>query len=170
MLILKCTDKAAQAFAVRRAALPQIPASENTSLLGDWFVNALRFGHTKALLFANADTLYSFLVPYLKKDLADPQRFFLENMLRYFLSEDLNPRDIERVMEEYHDMTLARSDSRSILGSMNDLANMYEATISAYGGIQRVDLLWVAWEINRTPQLKRGGKYSIDMLREKLAT
>ncbi len=68
MLILKCTQKAAKELGMKRGNLPQIPPENNTPLLGDWFVNPLRFGYTKTLLFANAITLYSILVEYKKKD------------------------------------------------------------------------------------------------------
>jgi len=170
MLILKCTQKAAKELGVKRGNLPQIPPENNTSLLGDWFVNPLRFGNTKTLLFANAITLYSILVEYKKKDLVDIGQLFRTNLKFNLLLEGFENEKIDRILTEYEEVTLAKTDSRSVLGSMNDLALMYEFYIVGQGGIKDVDLSRVSQEINRTPQLKRDGHYSIRLLKEKIGT
>jgi hypothetical protein len=169
MLILKCTQKVTKELGVKREDLPQVPAEDNPTLLGDWFVNALKFGRTKMLLFANAATLYSLLVEYKKKDLADIGLFFRTHLKSNLLLEGFDPGKIERLLADYEAVTLAKTDNRSVLGSMNDLAVMYEYFIVGQGGLKEVDLSQVVPEINRTPQLKRSG-YSIELFREKLET
>ena len=170
MLVLKCTQKAAQAFGFRRAELPQIPASDNPTLLGDWFVNAIRFGRWNALLLLNAETLYSFPVPYRKRDLTDIKGLFLQALLDHFLSERLPPAGIERVMHDYHDgLILARTDNRRVLGVMNDAARNYDVLIRRAGGPDHADLFEITKNINRTPQWILGElETPIDMLRERL--
>ena len=169
MLILKCTQKAAQELGVKRGELRQIPPENNPTLLGDWFVNPLRFGYTKILLFANAITLYSILVEYKKKDLADIGQLFRSNLRLNLLLEGFESEKVDRLLAEYQEVTLAKTDSRSVLGSMNDLAWMYKCQIVDRGGVKASELSQVIQDINRTPQLKRGGKYSIELMKEKFA-
>lgn len=169
MLILKCTQKAAKEFGVKRGDLPEIPSEDNTSLLGDWFANPLRFGHTKTLLFTNAITLYSILVRYKKKDIADIGQFFRTNLKFHLLLEGFESEKINKILAEYQEVTLAKTDSRSVLGSMNDLAWLYEASIISRGDPRHVNLSPIIQTINRTPQLKREGTYSINMMKEKFA-
>lgn len=169
MLILKCTQKAAREFGVKRGNLPQISSENNTTLLGDWFVNSFRFGHTKTLLFANTITLYSILVEYKKKDVIDIGKFFRTNLKFNLLLEGFESEKIDKILAEYQEITLAKTDSRSVLGSMNDLAWMYEYHISDRGGVKEADLSQVVRDINRTPQLKRNGKYSIVLMKERFA-
>lgn len=166
MLILKCTQKVSKELGIKRGDLPQVSRDNNPTLLGDWFVNSLRWGHTKILLFANAKTLYSFLVEYRKKDLADIGQLFRTNLKSQLLAENFELGEIERLLAEYQTMTLAQTDDRSVLGSMNDLASMYQY----WKGVEdkEFDLIQAGRAINRTPQLKRGGRYSIDLLREKM--
>ena len=52
---------------------------------------------------------------------------------------------------------------------MNDLAWMYKYQIVDRGGVKASELSQVIQDINRTPQLKRGGKYSIELMKEKFA-
>jgi hypothetical protein len=169
MLILKCTQKAAKELGLIRGNLLQIPPEENVTLLGDWFVNPLRFGYTKTLLFANAITLYSILAEYKKTDLVDIGQFFRTNLKLNLRLEEVERERISKVLAEYQEVTLAKTDSRSVLGSMNDLAWMYKHRIVDRGGTKETDLDQVVRDINRTPQLKRDGKYSIDLLKERLA-
>jgi hypothetical protein len=49
---------------------------------------------------------------------------------------------------------------------MNDLALLYELQIRHQGGLSQAHLVEVIQVINRTPQLTRDGKYSIDLLKE----
>lgn len=165
MLILKCTQKAATELGVKPRDLSQLAPESNTTLLGDWFVNTFRIGHSKFFLFANAETLYSFLVEYKKRDLVDISEFFRFNLEFYLFDEGFSNEQIDRLLAEYTDVTLAKTDSRSVLGSMNDIASMYQYFRE---NLLSGDVVEVVKKINRTPQLKRGGRYSIDLLKEKL--
>ena len=168
MLILKCTLKVSKELGLKRQDLPKIPKETEPTLLGEWFVNALKFGRQKVLLFTNADTLYSFLVPYKKKDLADIGDLFRTHLQGYLQAERLDPAQIDAILQDYAIITLAQTDSRSVLGSMNDMVSLYTGWIENQGGIYATDLTWACLEVNRTPQLKRGGAYSINLLQAKL--
>ena len=170
MLILKCTQKAAKELGKTRSALPEISPDDNETLLGDWFVNPLRFGYTKILLFTNAPTLYSILIEYKKKDLVDVGHLFRSHLKFNLLQEGIAGEKIESILAEYNEVVLAKTDSRSVLGSMNDLAWLYECHIKMDGGITAVDLGQAIRKVNRTPQLTRGGKYSIKLMKGRIGT
>ena len=171
MLILKCTQKAAREFGVQRSKLPQMSPDEDATLLGPWFVNAVKFGRQKALIFMNADTLYAFLAPYLKKDLTNLHRLFLDNLLRNFFAEGLPPAAIERVMDDYSDgFVLARSDDRQVIGVMNNAVLNYDVLIQREGGFPRADLLAVTRNINSIPQWKYEGESPAQTLAARLAS
>jgi hypothetical protein len=165
MLILKCTQKVAKELGV---TLAQMPAENNFSYLGDWFVNTLKFGHTKTLLFVNAPTLYSMLVEYKKKDLSDIGQLFRINLRLNLQKEGFEVGKIEGLLAEYEEVKLAKTDNRSVLGSMNDLAWLYQVQIEYKGGIKEIELRSIIQDINRTPQLKREGKYSIELMKKEL--
>lgn len=76
---------------------------------------------------------------------------------------------ISRVMAEYTDIGFAKTVSRHVLGSMNELTFHYEyLIIQRYEGIENIRILGVNKEVNRT--IMRGLKYlhPIDSLQELL--
>jgi hypothetical protein len=162
MLTLKCTQKVAQELGI---TLTLLETTAPALLPGDWFVNALKFGHNKALLFAHAPTLYSLLVPYTKPQLKDVGHLFRMALRDNLVREGFAAAAIDKLLADYQQVTLGKTDNRSVLGSMNDLAYMFEGMIEGIGGTKSVDARLLSPEINRTPQLKRGGKLSIDLWR-----
>ena len=163
MLTLKCTQKVAQELDV---TLSTLETTLPSLLPGDWFVNALKFGRNKALLFAHAPTLYSLLVPYTKPQLKDVGHLFRTALRDNLVHEGFAAAALDKLLADYQQVILGKTDNRSVLGSMNDLAYMYEVMLEHRDTVTVVDVALLSLEINRTPQLKRGGKYSIDLWRE----
>ncbi|MCB0195279.1 MAG: hypothetical protein KDJ65_25250 [Anaerolineae bacterium] len=170
MLILKCTQKAAKELGIKPGDLHSIAAEDNHTVLGDWFVNTFKIGHSKYIMFANAATLYSLLFEYKKKDLADVGALFRSLLQANLQAEGFDSHIIDTLLADYQAVTLAKTDSRSVLGSMNDLAFMYQTLIVHRSGPKIVNLNQGIYDVNRTPQLKRDGHYSIELLKERLAT
>lgn len=163
MLTLKCTQKVAKELDV---TLTTLETTAPALLPGEWFVNALKFGHIKTLLFAHAPTLYSLLVPYIKPQLKDVGQLFRAALPDNLVREGFAAAPLDRLLADYQQVTLGKTDNRSVLGSMNDLAYMYKVLIEYRGGIKVVDVSELSRDINRTPQLKRGGNHSIVLWRE----
>jgi hypothetical protein len=109
------------------------------------------------------------LVKYKKQDLSDMAQLFRTNLRLNLQREGFEAGQIEGLLAEYGEMKLGKTDSRSALGSINDLARLYQVQIEYEGGIKGVDLGSIIQTTNRTPQLTRGGKYSIVLLKTKLA-
>ncbi|MCB0214040.1 MAG: hypothetical protein KDJ52_32180 [Anaerolineae bacterium] len=104
-------------------------------------------------MFVNVAMLYSILVEYEKKDLADIGVLFRNWLQANLQAERVAPHKIDK----------------SVLGSMNDLAFMYQYLIVYRGGTNVIDLYQLIYDVNRTPQLKWGGHYSIKLLKDRLA-
>jgi len=66
MTLIHCTAKL-----IKELVNPslQTPATEpNTESLGNWYANLLMIDRRKCILFTNEKTLYSFMIPKVKKE------------------------------------------------------------------------------------------------------
>jgi len=168
MTLIHCTQKL-----LKELGNPplQTPANEpNTQGLGNWYANLLRIDRRKCILFTNEKTLYSFLIPKVKKEnLKNIIDEFLFNLNMNLQAEGFSLEVISRVMQEYQDMGFAKTASRHVLGSMNELTYYYEYLIfNHYEGFENIRILGVNKEVNRT--IMSGIKYlhPIESLQELL--
>jgi len=136
--------------------------------LGNWYCNLLRIDRKKCLLFTNEKTLYSFLIPRVKKEnLRNIVDEFLFNLNMNLQAEGFALEIINKVMAEYKDIGFAKTGSKNVLGAMTQLAFESEYLIlHRYKGIEKVRILEVNKSINRS--LMRGSRhlYPIEMLKE----
>ncbi len=168
MTLLHCTQKL-----LKELGNPplQTPAYEpDTQCLGNWYANLLRIDRRKCILFTNEKTLYSFLIPKVKKEnLTNIIDEFLFHLNMNLQAEGFPLEVINRVMTEYTEMGFAKTASKTVLGAMTQLA--FEAEyliIQRYEGIEKTRILAVNKDINRS--LMRGSRhlYPIEMLQELL--
>lgn len=167
MTLLHCTAKLLKELGKPPLQTPDEPNKEG---LGNWYANLLRIDRKKCILFTNEKTLYSFLIPKVKKEnLKNIIDEFLFNLNMNLQAEGFPLTVINRVMQEYTDIGFAKTASRQVLGSMNEFAFYYEdLIISRYEDIENIRILGVNKEINRT--IMRGIKYlqPIESLQELL--
>ena len=167
MTLLHCTAKLLKEL--RNPAL-QNPDTPNTQGLGNWYANLHRIDRRKCILFTNEKTLYSFMIPKVKKEsLTNIFDEFLFNLNMNLQAEGFNIEVINRVLQEYQEMGFAKTSNRHVLGSMNELTFHYEyLIIQRYEGIENIRMLTVNKEVNRT--IMRGIKYlhPIESLQELL--
>jgi len=164
---LKCTQRLLKAIGVREASGAQ--AVPSSSSLGDWYANLLVISRKKVLLFTNGSTLYSFaVVGVRKKGLKKIAELFLEHLRLNLDHEGLPAPIADRLIAEYQSMGLARTDNRSVLGSMNDLSVQLECFILDPRRAEGSDILEINKDLNRTPHKPLRWKYSIELLRERL--
>ena len=167
MRLIHCTQKLLKELG---NPLLQSPDKPGTGGLGNWYSNLLRIDRRKCLLFTNEKTLYSFLILNVKKEnLKNIIDEFLLNLNINLQAEGFPLEVINRVMQEYAEIGFAKTVSRHVLGSMNELTFEYEHLIvHRYEGIEKVRILGVNKEVNRT--IMRGIKYlhPIESLQELL--
>ena len=147
-MILHCTQKL-----LKELGNPTLqPAEEPATGLGNWYANLLTVDRRKCFLFTNEKTLYSFLIPKVRKEnLKNIADEFLLNLSLNLQAEGLPIAIISRVMRDHTDIGLAKTASKQVLGSMNELAFQYKYVImNHFGGIENIRILAVNKEINRT--------------------
>ncbi len=75
---------------------------------------------------------------------------------------------IERATVDYHEGVYARTDSRSDLGSLNDLVQRYQWIIESDGGLDHCDLTRIIMGTNDMPQRRLGWRTSWEVTQSKL--
>jgi hypothetical protein len=93
---------------------------------------------------------------------------FRLNLFKNLMNEDLPQRQIEHVFNEHREIRIAKTNNRSVLGSMNDLAYQLKCRIYGDGGLVIVDMAETNRELNRIPMGALGYKLSIKQLHEVL--
>ena len=164
MAILRCTKKLLTELKTK-------PSEGTISFneVGCWHANLLRVDRRKCILFTHDVTLYSFLVPGLKKPQFENFReVFGQNLFKNLLWENFPQNQIEVVLDELREFIIAKTNNRSVLGSMNDLAFQLKCRIAAMGGLINVDLAELNHELNRIPMSAIKEVYSIYELRKLL--
>lgn len=164
MQLIKCTQKLLK-------ELKQKPSSyiPHDSNLGSWHANVFHVERRKCVLVTNDLTLYTMFIPYLKKD--DFKVFhvvFGQNLFKNLLYEELSQKEIETVLEEYQEIQYAKTDSRSVLGSMNDQKIQLEYIINSEGGLDNTDIYNLNKKLNRNILSAISYKHPIDMLKDKI--
>ncbi len=164
MQLIRCTQKLLKELRVRPSA--EEPLS---GYIGDWHANLMWVERRKCVLFTNSDTLYSIFVFGLKR--ADFDHFgeiFRQSLFRRLRIEGFSQIQIEKALDEYETIRLAKTNNRRVLGSMNDLAFQMAAHINAAGGIRHLGIDDLNDILNRIPMGTLKYRYSVEALKAKL--
>lgn len=124
----------------------------NESYLGSWHANLIFISGKKCLLFVNDKTLFNFIVPDISRtqirDLSSIFRVTLECVLA---AEDVPEMAKTKIMSEYRSILYANTNSKSVLGSMNDLAFHYKYHIQSEGGVHSYAVPDIIKKLNHMP-------------------
>lgn len=162
-MVICCTTKLLKELGVKPTTVSG--ASDWGEGLDIWFANLLRLDRHKCVLFTQAQTLFSFLVPGVRKaDLVDFRGFFLSHLGETLGAEGLSVAALPGI--DCDSCVVARTNNRSVLGSMNDLAVYCRCTIEAEGGLSHCDMARLQRQLNRVPLSAIGYGQAIDRLRE----
>ena len=138
--------------------------------LGDWHANLLRIDRYKCVLFTHDKTLVSLLVPGMRK--AEFQTFtavFHQQLFKLLNLEGLPQHQIAKMLNEYKSIKIGKTNNRSVLGSMNDLAFQAKYRIKVLGGLMSTDVAELNKALNRIPMSPLQCTYSIDELKSVLS-
>ncbi|MDR7150774.1 hypothetical protein J2W49_002737 [Hydrogenophaga palleronii] len=164
MLYLKCTGEAQKAIGLRKTDL--VEAQAVTAPLGNWYVHRFPIGRTKFFLFMSESNLLSFVLYQGKKPVTVQT---LPNMLMAGLTQLLamkgfEPARIDRALQAYQTGLFAKTDSRKLLGCMNDLVWCYTAAVEFEGGLDSCNLTDIIMKMNDMPQRTLDGRASWDLV------
>lgn len=148
MIVLHCTKRAFAPLGAR-GRFDEVPAG--TSRLGDWYVNLVPSMAGEFFLFTNARSLASVVVP--RSEPLTLQVFVrrVANLLSMLGVED---REIERELDHFQDVVIAKATNRSVLASMNWIA--YYCQVAFEEGPFPVSLSDLEMMLARTPTRSRG--------------
>lgn len=167
MRIIHCTRKLLKELNVPLVEPDMI--SFHAEGIGNWYANLIRIDRRKCVICTNEKTLYTFLIPkVLKGNLKNIEDEFIIHLSYNLQNEGFSLEVINRAMQEYMEIGFAKTVSKSVLGSMNNLAYEYEAHIIENGGFDNIRMLQVNQRINRTPMSALKYKYPIEVLKSHL--
>lgn len=154
MFLLKCTSEVQKVMKAK--GTPAIDVRESDAPLGNWYVNLFVADRRKFFIFMSESTLLSFV---LHKERTPITRDSLHDVFQSGLEHLLAMRGypmgvVDKTLAQYANGVIAKTDSRSKLGSMNDLVHIYRHMIE-YPGRQGVfDLTGIMMKVNDMPQRK----------------
>lgn len=169
MFYLHCTKNIQKLFAIKN--LNDVPTEEE-SPLGFWYVNIICIDSRDVLIFMNQKTLLSLLVvPSSRHDwTAQTLTYdFGQNLFKLLLRENISQENIEKLLIDQRNLLFCKTNSRVLLGLMNELSGMYVMSVEDDGGFANCDLSQIIDNINRIDKTQLGWKKPIDALNESLA-
>ncbi|WP_263079121.1 hypothetical protein [Endozoicomonas sp. Mp262] len=136
--------------------------SDSDSALGNWYTNIFTQERRKIIIFMNEVTLLSFIFTGVKKikskETIKGFPWGLEQLLKL---EGFSNETIGKIIQENRTIELTSTNSRKLLGNMNDLISMYQYFIDADGGLEYCNTGEIIHRVNRTPQRNLEWKDSI---------
>ncbi|ROT94536.1 hypothetical protein EB809_19305 [Marinobacter sp. R17] len=150
MQLIKCTGKLRKEMGVADGDLHLDEIAGDG--LGPWHANLLYISGRKCVLCANDKTLIHFIVPDVRRaEVRQFQAMFLQGLETLLLLLGVADAQRASILPEYADVHIGKSNSRSVLGSMNDLAFQYEFLIRRAGGLYAADVPGIIYELNQMP-------------------
>lgn len=168
MLQFRCTQKVIKQLGLTTKDLEGCTPGDTP--LGNWYMNLFMLDRRKTFIFMNERTLFSFIVVGIKKSNTDtfPEVFYT-GLGQTLITEGFDMGIINKVFAGYREYGYSKTNSKKLLGNMNDLVNMYTHSVIYDGGLQYCDLTRITRQMNRTPQRNIGWGYSSDMVKEILS-
>jgi hypothetical protein len=156
MAIIRCTQKLLKEMGLNKSELSDEVA--DSGRLGAWYANLLVIERKKSVIFTNERTLLSFLTIGLKRDeIRQLDHVFRQGLVELLDEEGVSVHDdAERVLGEYREIGYGRTGDRSVLGCMNDLANMAQYQVAYQGGLRFVEMPNIRTVMNEAPMSRLG--------------
>jgi Domain of unknown function (DUF6933) len=148
MQIIRCTQKLQKEMGLSKKDLVEFDTSD--LIMGSWFANLIYISGKKCVLFANEKTLYNFIVCGLPRaQIRQLDRVFLLNLQCNLSAENISEEFISAIVSECSEIVFGKTNSRSVLGSMNELSFMYKYHIESEGGIHSYKVPEIIKYMNR---------------------
>lgn len=118
-MIFRLTQKVLKEFAKTPPALVERPEG---AFFTDWYVNFFLFDRKKHLIFTEAASLFSFVVPGVsRQEIQALAGRFRKELARALFDEHFTAAEMTIVLERIGEMEFGKTINRSVLGSMNEL-------------------------------------------------
>jgi hypothetical protein len=160
MQLIRCTAKLLKEIGLKPSQLQQ--GEPDFSFLGQWHANLIYIDRRKSLIFVNDRTLMNFVVPgTTRAQIRELPDLFLSTLACVLSAEDVPGDTQAKVLAEYEEIGIAKSSSRSVLGSANDIAFHYKYSIEEAGGVHSWRIPEIIHDLNRMPMQAINYKFPI---------
>jgi len=167
MLQLRCTGKVIKTLGLKTNDLSEI--TESDTILGNWYINEFSLDRRKWFIFMNENSLLSFVIFGIKKsNLVSFPEPFIKGFDQLLCLEGFDAQSLVKALTGYDEIQYTKTASKSVLGNLNNITNMYKHIIRMKGGLQHTDIGEVIFRVNRMPQRNLDWKCSIEVVNELL--
>jgi len=169
MLQLKSTQRLLQFCGVKPTPFP---GKADDTILGTWHANIVGFLRPRLVVFLSDRSLFCLI------DIIEPTdepidlaTIFRKNLLRALRENKVSQGQMDLVFQEYNEAIVTKTDSRKVLGNLNDIFNrIYFYVEDAVEQNLRIDLRQLEHEVNLMPQRNINWQYSRDVFKQILGT
>ena len=141
MVAIRCTKKL-----LARVGAPQEVTEPTTTVLGDWYAEPVNIGHQRLVLFISEHSRLPVLMA--GRDLKHLAANFPDALAAVLWGLGIDAAAIRREGEATREAMIAKSNSRSHLGTLNDFSFMLKWQLPDRGDL---DLVQAALELSHTP-------------------
>jgi len=158
----RCTKKVLDQLGVK-------PEENIDSDGNDWHVNLIWVDRKKLILFCSVETLFCCVTPPVSKsEIRSLEMVFHDALEQAMRFEGFSQNSIDYSLSIFQDMSIQKTNNRSVLGSMTDYAFHLEYWIEATGGLENCDFGTAMHRLNEIPQVKRDFYNASDAFKKKL--
>jgi hypothetical protein len=118
MVILRCTQK----LLVRLKRTGEMSPADSTTTLGDWCGNILHIGRRQHLLFISERSRLPVIIPI--REAKHLEAVFPQAVCDVLAAAGVGVADIDGERAKMSEIVFARTNNRSLLGTLNDFAFM----------------------------------------------
>lgn len=166
MLFIECTQKLASELKIKIDSAP--PQADP---LFEWHAHLFMAGNRKSVILMNNRTRYTIVLYGLRKEhFKNFGVIFREAVFKNFMVEEIDGPIIEKYLNNCDDIIYCKTYDRSILSQINDILYLTEARIRDYLPTERMNLIELNRENNRTPLSRLPQTYAIRAMIEALKT
>ena len=164
MQLIRCTGKLQKEMGLKKSDL--LDTEPPFSYLGSWHANLIHIDRRKCVLFVNDKTLVNFITPDVSRAEIRNLNCLFKGYLRCVLADEgvIFPAT-EKIMSEYDEVGYAKTNSKSVLGSMSDLAFHYKYHIQEEGGVHSSAIPDIIRKLNHMPMGAIEYTYPIEALK-----
>lgn len=156
-LVFKCTTVVQKALKLNADNLT-VAGEDTHTIFGNWVVNQFKIGRSTAYIFMSEKSLLSFILLKGRNTLTATKlpELFLMGLDQLLTIGGYQPKDIEFLLSQYQSVGFSKTDSRPVIGNMNDLVHLYQYMVEYEGGLSQCNLSDIMIKINKTPQRNIG--------------
>ncbi len=161
MIQLRLTQKVQKAAGFKADELTDV--QDCSAGLGSWTVNLFTQDRRKVLVFVNDRTLYSFVLFGVRKEhYKTLNERFSHGFQQLLAADGFTLEEQKYLMQGCENINYTKTNSRQVLGNLNDLIWHYQNSIYDEGGLDYSDIGAIIHRLNRMPQKNLEWVYSID--------